>query len=151
MINKENAKKLLPILQAFIDGRAIQYKNVWNRWHDVRWCDVNNESTLPLGEIEHELDKYRIKPEPKYRPFKDAEECWQEMKNHQPFGYVIDKTTKLFSNIGMLDNRGILTLCTQYSCSLKESFNRYTFADGTPFGIKEVLDETLRATICDIR
>lgn len=132
MMNKENAKKLLPILQAFIDGRIIQYKNVWNRW-----CDVNDESALSLEEIEHEPDKYRIKPEPKYRPFKDAEEYWQEMKNHQPFGYVIDKTTKLFSNIGTLDNRGILTLCTQYSCSLKESFNRYTFADGTPFGIKE--------------
>ena len=31
--------------------------------------------------------------------------------------------------------------CTQYSCSLKESFNRYTFADGTPFGIKEGADD----------
>lgn len=85
--------------------------------------------------------KYSFKSEPKYRPFKDAEEYWKEMKNHQPFGYIIDKTTKLFSNIGMLDNRGILTLCTQYSCSLKESFNRYTFADGTPFGIKEGADD----------
>lgn len=38
--------------------------------------------------------EYRIKPEPKYRPFKDAEECWNEMQKHQPFGW-----TKLIGTI----------------------------------------------------
>lgn len=131
-MTREQVRDVLPILQAYADGKAIQYRC------DGKYSDIK---TILLGELEINSARYRIKPEPKYRPFKDAEECWQEMKNHQPFGYIIDKTTKLFSNIGILDNRGILTLCTQYSCSLKESFNRYTFADGTPFGIKEGADD----------
>lgn len=131
-MTREQVRDVLPILQAYADGKAIQYRC------DGKYSDIK---TILLGELEINSARYRIKPEPKYRPFKDAEEYWKEMKNHQPFGYIIDKTTKLFSNIGMLDNRGILTICTQYSCSLKESFNRYTFADGTPFGIKEGTDD----------
>ena len=69
--------------------------------------------------------EYRIKPEPKYRPFKDAEECWNEM--HQPIGY-----TKL---IGEIEYSFITDVndSINYSDAIKE----YTFADGTPFGIKE--------------
>lgn len=71
--------------------------------------------------------EYRIKPEPKYRPFKNAEECWAEMQKHQPFGW-----TKL---IGAIEYSFITDVDdnTNYSGAIKE----YTFADGTPFGIKE--------------
>ena len=130
-MNRSQAKGMLPFIQALAEGKPIQLKDRLGNWMDVDF--INVELCSP--------NVYRIKPEPKYRPFANAEECWAEMQKHQPFGYIIDKTTKLFSNIGILDNRGILTLCTQYSCSLKESFNRYTFADGTPFGIKEGADD----------
>ena len=40
---------------------------------------------------------YRIKPETKYRPFKDAEECFEEMKKHQPFGWIKDKLHQYFN------------------------------------------------------
>ena len=65
--------------------------------------------------------------EPKYRPFKNAEECWQEMQKHQPFGWtkLIGKT--VYSLIVDVDDEII------YSDAFKEC----TFADGTPFGIKE--------------
>lgn len=71
--------------------------------------------------------EYRIKPEPKYRPFKDAEECWNEMQKHQPIGY-----TKL---IGEIEYSFITDVddSINYSDAIKE----YTFADGAPFGIKE--------------
>ncbi len=73
------------------------------------------------------VTEYRIKPEPKYRPFKDAEECWTEMQKHQSFGW-----TKL---IGAIEYSFITDVDdnTNYSGAIKE----YTFADGTPFGIKE--------------
>ena len=77
-MNRQQAKELLPIIQAFAEGKTIQskYINGSNTW----WDDNN----LSFGDgVE-----YRIKPEPKYRPFKDAEECWQEMLKHQPFGWV---------------------------------------------------------------
>ena len=128
-MTREQVRDVLPILQAYADGKAIQYRC------DGKYSDIK---TILLGELEINSARYRIKPEPKYRPFANADECWQEMKNHQPFGYIIDNTTKI---IGILDYRGILTLCAQYPCSLKESFNRYTFADGTPFGIKEGTDD----------
>lgn len=128
-MTREQVREALPILQAYADGKAIQYRC------DGKYSDIK---TILLGELEINSTRYRIKPEPKYRPFANADECWQEMKNHQPFGYIIDNTTKI---IGILDYRGILTLCAQYPCSLKESFNRYTFADGTPFGIKEGTDD----------
>ena len=88
---------------------------------------------------------YRIKSEPKYRPFKNAEECWQEMLKHQPFGWV-KKTCgncnflhimELYSTgivINNVDNFGCFkNLIKTYNVAFVET----TFADGTPFGIKE--------------
>lgn len=89
-MNRQQAKDLLPIIQGYVDGKKIE-KRPKGRY-DVEW----QETDLPAFNA-HTCD-YRIKPEPKYRPFKDAEECWQD------YNYM---------------------------------FNNYTFADGTPFGIKE--------------
>lgn len=82
--------------------------------------------------------EYRIKPEPKYRPFKDAEECWQEMLKHQPFGVVKDK---YFANYQT--HRAFTCLVTN-GChfrgyedeTFENSFKNLLFADGTPSGVK---------------
>lgn len=82
--------------------------------------------------------KFRIKPEPKYRPFANAEECWTEMLKHQPFGVVKDK---YFTNYQT--HRAFTCLITN-SCEFGEyedetfesSFKNLLFADGTPFGVK---------------
>lgn len=118
-MTREDAKELLPIIQAFVAGKQIQ--DAIEGLTD--WVDTD-EINL---EYEGKKIKHRIKPEPKYRPFKSQEECWQEMLKHQPFGW-----TKLIGGIEysiITDvNDGI-----RYSDAIKE----YTFADGTPFGIKE--------------
>ena len=76
-MNREEAKKFLPIIQAFAEGKKIEMY-----YHsDKEWKDVFN----PLFNL---CCEYRVKPEPKYRPFKDADECWNEMLKHQPFGWV---------------------------------------------------------------
>lgn len=65
--------------------------------------------------------------EPSYRPFKDAEECWQEMIKHEPFGWVKNKAPEYYASLaGVSPDRDFIS-----------AFDRYTFADGTPFGIKE--------------
>lgn len=46
--------------------------------------------------------RYRVKPEPKYRPFKNSEECWNEMLKHQPFGWVKSKDKGYFHLIGLV-------------------------------------------------
>ena len=79
-MNRERAKELLPIIHAFAEGKTVQFKNSFEDWID---CDNIMFNWPPKD--------YRIKPEPKYRPFKDAEECWQEMQKHEPFGWVKDK------------------------------------------------------------
>lgn len=67
------------------------------------------------------------KKEPTYRPFKNKEECWEEMQKHQPFGWVKYKSNKALTHIAAIDN-GI---------DFIRAYEKITFADGTPFGIKE--------------
>lgn len=62
-----------------------------------------------------------------YRPFKDKDECWKEMFKHKPFGWIICKKTGGYDTVGRLESG------TWYH----SLFEYYTFADGTPFGIKE--------------
>ena len=125
-MNRQQAKDLLPIIQAFAEGKTIQSRfiNGSNTW----WDDNN----LSFGDgVE-----YRIKPEPKYRPFKDAEECWQEMQKHQPFGWI--KCGEQLNNIIYI-GAGITVHTGISNCghSFKTAFS-LRFADGTPFGIREV-------------
>ena len=117
MITRENAKELLPILKAYSEGKTIQLF-VCGEWRD--------RDTLHL---EDDNCQYRIKPEPKYRPFKSLEECWEEMQKHQPFGWVKVKD-KLASN-----KYNVLDLPTYADFDYR--FKNYTFSDGAPYGIKE--------------
>ena len=134
-MTREQAKELLPIIQAFVAGKQIQ-----DSIDCVRWFDTD-EINL---EYEGQKIKHRIKPEPKYRPFKTKEECWNEMLKHQPFGWVKSKKNGRFSCIGEVcgsDEFETVYVALSTSESLSRSsdsmFEQYTFADGTPFGIKE--------------
>lgn len=69
--------------------------------------------------------------EPGYRPFKDKEECWQEMLKHQPFGWLKNKETQVYEYC-----RRVNKYCIDWA-SFYDAYNSYTFVDGTPFGIKE--------------
>ena len=127
----EEAKALLPIIQGYVDGKKIETRPKGK--YDAEWQETN----LPAFNI-WKCD-YRIKPESRYRSFKNAEECWQEMKKHQPFGIVKDK---YFANYQT--HRAFTCLITDgcdfggYEDETFEScFKNLLFSDGTPFGIKE--------------
>lgn len=128
-MNRQEAKQILPIIRAFADGKTIEFKNTFGNW-------------INCGEIMFNWPPkdYRIKPEPKYRPFKDAEECWQEMQKHQPFGWIKDKINNQYHNILSIDDYGITPNLfdenpqRKYKDTISQNF---LFADGTPFGIKE--------------
>ena len=131
-MTREEAKQLLPIIQAFAEGKNIQLLD-GGKWLDVYETDFH-ESTY----------KYRIKPEPKCRPFKSQEECWNEMMKHRPFGWLKSKMNGRFSCIGEVygsDEFETVYIALSTSESLSRSsdsmFEQYTFDDGTPFGIKE--------------
>ena len=125
-MTREEAKELLPIIQAFAEGKTIQV------WANDTWKDENYPFFGPLCQ-------YRIKPEPKYRAFKTQEECWNEMLKHQPFGSLKSKDNEYFCLIGSVNKDSTITLAiepnTDYSCTY--IFEHCIFSDGTPFGIKE--------------
>lgn len=134
-MTREEAKELLPIIQALAAGKEIQ-----DSIDGVRWFDTD-EINL---EYEGKKIKHRIKPEPKYRPFKSQEECWNEMMKHHPFGWLKSKMNGRFSCIGEVygsDEFETVYIALSTSESLSRSsdsmFEQYTFDDGTPFGIKE--------------
>lgn len=120
----------MPILQAIVDGKTIQHQTINREWYDTNVASLDHLVTY--------YTDYRIKPEPKYRPFKDAEECWQEMMKHQPFGVVKDKYFTDYQT-----HRAFICLITG-GCdfggyedeTFEGCFKVLLFADGTPFGVK---------------
>lgn len=123
-MNRSQAKELLPIIQAFAEGKTVQYKT------EKEWIQTNVPTFNPY------LWEYRIKPEPKYRSFANAEECWQEMKKHEPFGWVKYKTDDVYSFICKVEEDRCYFAVNVY-WAFDTILEKYTFADGTPFGIKE--------------
>ena len=126
-MTREEAKRRAELYWALADGKAIQVQNP----NGVEWFDVKIDT---LRSISEELN-YRIKPEPKYRPFKTQEECWQEMLKHHPFGWVKEISSEMLYLINGISNESIVIM--EDINSFKEAMNIYEFKDGTPFGIKE--------------
>ena len=130
-INKETILKLNPLFQAIAEGKAIQVES-GDDWMDIDFDGegVNASTLITCPEC------YRIKPEPKYRPFANAEECWAEMQKHQPVGFMKFKDTE--SGYYMLTSiaRGVGVGINDSLFSYERIFNDYTFSDGTPFGVK---------------
>ena len=133
-INKGEIQRLFPILEAIKEGKTIQ-------WNDMGvWCDIDGDDEgFVLDTLIGKTDGYRIKPEPKYRPFKDTKECWQEMQKHQPFGWLISPNGDVNSLIIFIDNEGIVIGDRNNGVigfvTATDLF-KIKFADGTPFGVK---------------
>lgn len=122
-MTRDEAKQLLPVIQAWAEGKTIQYKVINDP--NSQWSDVTTQSP----QIGGSLCDFRIKPTPLYRPFKDKEECWQEMQKHQPFGWIIQDND--YINLGYVDKD------TVANNSYEKALEYLRFADGQPFGILE--------------
>lgn len=124
------AKKLLPIIRAFAEGETIQVRDTTDQcgtWEDVIDLKINTD-----------FEEYRIKPKNKgikYRPFKDAKECWAEMLKHQPFGwlnyngYRINTAAVMRTAVIFTNNKG-------HNFLFQQAFEECTFIDKQPFGVK---------------
>lgn len=123
-MNRKTAKDLLPIIKAFSEGKCVETKT------SSGWISIENMDFVGNP------PQYRIKPEPKYRPFANAEECWQEMLKHQPFGYTYDRFNNIRDCITKVATTGVSYDSPTVVISFEEVFDRFVFADGVPFGIK---------------
>ena len=153
-MTKEEIRKILDNTKVYVKGesREIQEKlfSFGYVWYDDNHTEVYNEGKPFLfickdGDITYSNDmcyfvnhKYQeitadeilaLKiTEPSYRPFRDNKECWDEMLKHQPFGWIKLAFRGEYLN---LVSRGPQD-------DFNAEFKKYTFADGTPFGIKEL-------------
>lgn len=125
-MTREETKQSIAIMQAYADGKHIEFFDKTNN----EWVEIIH----PLWNW-HEND-YRIKPEPKYRPFANADECWQEMLKHRPFGIMSSKNRKDYMSFMSLNDEGC-DFCGYEGESFESAFDDIQFADGAPFGIKE--------------
>ena len=123
-MNRNQAKELLPFIKAFSEGKAIQQTDGYD------WYDLDDPDFMANG------SSYRIKPETKYRPFKNADECWQEMQKYKPFGWLKDKNDGHLILITVVGNDKMMALNGRVGLDLLGMMNNYVFADGTPFGVK---------------
>ena len=130
IIYKREIQRLFPILEAIKEGKTIQYKDT-GVWRDI---DGDDEGFC-LGTLVKETDSYRIKP--KYRPFKDAEECWTEMQNHQPFGWIKSKEDGSRSLITLIISEENIDINCIGGFNSDKIMKIFTFDDGAVFGILE--------------
>ena len=124
----------MPILTAFVEGKTIQSYD-HNKW---KWKDeVEHLHTADLFVCPFD---FRIKPEPKYRPFRDGAECW-EIVQQEGFDWVKIKGDPTNLSVGIAEvNESNVILSGSRSeepIGYEEAFEKLTFVDGTPFGMKE--------------
>ena len=134
ILYKNDIKRILPLLQEMEEGKTLQIKTM-NGWIDV---DADKDG-VNVDYLLNDGITVRIKQEPKFRPFKDAEECWNEMQKHQPFGWIKPKDDDVVNKFMLIDalrNEGI-AVRTNIRFNYQELLQYYTFADRTPFGIIE--------------
>ena len=124
-INKEIIQKLNPLFQAIAEGKDIQVES-GDGWMDIN-LDGEGINAFTLIACP---ESYRIKPEAKYRPFSNAEECWKELLKHKPFGWVKDTEANEYLNVYCISNSAS---SIDLFCRM---FKRCIFIDGSPFGIK---------------
>lgn len=132
-MNRSEAKELLPIIHAFAEGEIIECRTkpgtisagIPNEWTEIKEIGFWNGI------------EYRIKIKPKYRSFKNAEECFAEMLNHHPFGWL--KGDKCFYNIVSVSNIDVSMAIVNgdiVTLDFSDVMEDNTFADGVPFGVK---------------
>lgn len=118
----------IAIMKAYEDGKTIE-----RTIHDEsEWKSLNYVDDYPFDFV---MNEYRIKPEPKYRPFQTIEEAFEEAKKHG--FWMRDKTKKYLRMITFFDCKesGELQYIDGYCVSVFLD-NFVWHDDGSPCGVK---------------
>ncbi|MGN1158036.1 MAG: hypothetical protein ACI4TK_17820 [Agathobacter sp.] len=124
-MTREEARKNAEVMCAYSEGKAIEIlldDGTWGEMDEPDFDFIHND--------------YRVKKEPSYRPFLDVQECFNEMMQHHPFGWVYCKQREAFLNINRVVDDGVV-FDEKLRCSFVRAKNYVTFVDGEPFGIEE--------------
>ena len=110
---RDRARELLPIIQAFADGKAIEYKNAGN-WKLATGPDWSNDI------------QYRIKPEPKLVPF-----TFEDKDLFKNKWFKLKTTSGLFKASYM--DKSLIAIGASQN-SYFELMQLFEFEDGSPCG-----------------
>lgn len=140
-MDRNQAKEFYPILQAYAEGRMIESRTkpsalkdeyVPNEWVEIKTIEF------------HSNKEYRIIPnlesesKSEYRPFKNAIECWTEMRKHKPFSILKSKKDgHPIQILSISDGNDLISTTSNSGCDFKYRMDSWIFDDGAPFGIKE--------------
>ena len=135
-MTRERCKELLPIMQAFAEGKEIEFFccGKWGKCFDD--LDFNSD-----------VNRYRIKPEETYRPYKDCEEMIAEYMNRFKVTVYTHSLPLIWVKFKKAVKKPISELITGFHGNevifsnewryLEELFEDYTYLDGSPIGVKE--------------
>lgn len=129
-MTREEARKAAEVMLAYANGNVIE----WSRKDENDWMITDD----PI--FDWICNDYRFRHKPKYSPFNSTEECWEEMKKHEPFGWIKEKNSNFKMCILSLDNDGVLVGDYEDGkvfISYEAIFKHHTFVDDSPIGIKE--------------
>lgn len=127
---REQAKNIIPVLQAYADGKDVEmYDPIRGTWVPAPYPSFA------------EGDKYRIKGEQEYRPFKSKTECLNEIHKHNLTNWIKDEDN--FYQILILTDEYIHlhdstgdygSISYKAGYTYETAFKKFKFIDGTPFG-----------------
>lgn len=138
-MTREEAKVLLPIIQAFAEGKVIECRTKPSAL-SKSWQDMNEWTEMKEIEFWNNIE-YRIKPESKTeakcRPFANIEEGLQEILKHRPLWYLKSKENwEQFQILAIKINENKVFIKGYGLLYLADVMEDFIFPDGTPFGVK---------------
>ena len=123
-MTREQAAQFWSIIKAYSEGKEIEISDPCNgKWELIEEPEFTDRANL-----------YRVKKEPVYRPFGNANECLEEMVKHHPVGWI--KSSRGIFNIFEIGEYYIVIAKSGVS-RYDAAINDFVFVDGAPFGIKE--------------
>lgn len=91
----------IAIMKAYEEGKTIEKKGQ----DDTEWQSIEYIEDYPFDFF---CEQYRIKQEPKYRPFESVEEAFEEAKKHGFWIRHIDRRyLRFIDNFSMTNNNDI--------------------------------------------
>lgn len=121
-MTREEAKKMLPIIKAWAEGREV-LRNDGGSW---MWIDGDDI------QLDVPAEWYRVAP--RFRPFKDNRECMKALQEHGP---LIDKNTGATCFVSVLLDNYFYVNGEEEKITYDKGFKRFVFGDVEPFGVKE--------------
>lgn len=121
-MNREHWKAMLPIITAWTEGRVIQVTDS----EKVTWWDLHAYESATMH---FPPDQYRIKPEPKLRPWKPEEVPVGE----KPL-WIKSKDGKIKSQI--VEVQSITVWCGSSIIHYDVLLEDWTLLDGSPCGVE---------------